>query len=107
MDRTHGELVLEIARLRDLLKLRREQWQATEQLLRDESVRMSQIKAIMTPQQRSRQIAQAVLEDIAPRLARGEGPVDIDALEQRIVTAIMEAVAEVRDSGQIPARKDN
>lgn len=48
----------------------------------------------MTPTERGRIIANAVLDAIAPRMAQGLGPVDVDALAKAIAAAIAAALAD-------------
>jgi hypothetical protein len=47
-----------------------------------------------TPQKRGRRAAAEVLEAIAPRLERGEGPVDLDALARRVEEEVTEAIQD-------------
>ena len=51
---------------------------------------------MVTPEDRGRLVAQAVLEDIAPRLVRGEGPVDVAALARLVAAQVRAAVDEDR-----------
>ncbi len=50
----------------------------------------------MTPKQRGEKVAAAVLENIAPRLARWLAPVDLDELAADVEREIAEALTQDR-----------
>lgn len=49
----------------------------------------------MTPEQRGRRVSARVLEDICPRLAKGLGPVDLEALAALVAGEVRQAEEEV------------